>query len=100
MVTEAEVRDALKVVEDPDLGRDIVSLGFVKRVSVQDGRVVVHVELTTPACPVKEDLKRQAHEAVARLPGVREVEVEMSAAVRGTTRLPAAGALAPEVKNL
>jgi len=45
---------ALKVVIDPDLRRDIVSLGFVKDVAIDQGRVSFTVELTTPACPVKD----------------------------------------------
>jgi ATP-binding protein involved in chromosome partitioning len=100
MATEAQVRDALRAVEDPDLRQDIVSLGFVKRVAVEDGRVAVRIELTTPACPVKEDLKRQAEAAISRLPGVSRVEVEMTAVVRGTSREGAAGSLAPGVKNI
>ena len=100
MVTEAQVRDALRVVKDPDLHQDIVSLGFVKRVSVVGGRVGLTVELTTPACPVKEDLKRQAHDAVARLPGVTQVDVEMTAVVRGANRPPTTGGLVPHVKNI
>jgi ATP-binding protein involved in chromosome partitioning len=98
-VTESQVRQALKVVMDPDLGLDIVSLGFVKKVAIDGGRVTVGVELTTPACPVKEDLKKQAHAAVSRLPGVSAVDVEMSAVVRGSGRLPTTADLAPNVKN-
>jgi ATP-binding protein involved in chromosome partitioning len=99
-VTEAQVRGALKVVQDPDLHQDIVSLGFVKDVSIRDGDVAFKIELTTPACPVKDDLKRQAHAAVARLPGVKKVDVEMTAHVRGSGRLPVVGDLVPNVKNL
>jgi ATP-binding protein involved in chromosome partitioning len=100
MVTETQVRDALKVVQDPDLHQDIVSLGFVKKVAVTDGHVGVTIELTTPACPVKEDLKRQASAAISRLPGVRAVDVEMTAVVRGGNRPAPPGGLVPQVKNL
>jgi ATP-binding protein involved in chromosome partitioning len=100
VTTEAQVRDALRAVEDPDLRQDIVSLGFVKRVGVEGDRVSVRIELTTPACPVKEDLKRQAEAAIRRLPGVAHVEVEMTAVVRGTDRHGAAGNLAAGVKNI
>jgi len=47
------VLDALRVVNDPDLRRDIVSLGFIKDLSIKDGHVSFAIELTTPACPVK-----------------------------------------------
>ena len=85
-VTEARVLDALRVVEDPDLHRDIVTLGFVKDIKICDGNVAFKVELTTPACPVKDLLKMQAHDAVAALPGVTQVAVEMTAQVRGQKR--------------
>ena len=98
-VTEAQVRDALRVVMDPDLAQDIVSLGFVKAVAIDGGAVSVRIELTTPACPVKEQLKAQAEAAIARLPGVTKVTAEMTAVVRGSGRLPVVGDLAPGVKN-
>jgi len=80
--TEAQVLDSLRAVEDPDLHRDIVALGFVKRLSIDGGRVSFDVELTTPACPVKNLMRDQAHRAVAALPGVTEVAVNMTAQVR------------------
>ncbi len=98
-VTEAEVRRALSSVMDPDLGIDIVSLGFLKHVGIEGGRVSLRIELTTPACPVKEQLKGQAEAAVGRLPGVTSVAAEMTAVVKGSGRLPMAGDLAPQVKN-
>ena len=82
-VTAEAVLEALKVVQDPDLNRDIVALNFVKDVVIDGGTVSFKVELTTPACPVKDELKRQAHEAVAALDGVDTVNVEMTAQVRG-----------------
>jgi len=100
-VTEEAVRNALTVVMDPDLGRNIVDLGFVKNVQIDGATVAFQVELTTPACPVKEDLKRQAHEAVAALAGVETVNVEMTANVRGGAAQAAPGSKAPSgVKNI
>lgn len=81
--TEAVVRSALEVVNDPDLHKDIVTLGFVRNVVIEGGEVSFDVNLTTPACPAKEDLKRQAQEAVAALKGVRAVAVNMTATTRG-----------------
>ena len=48
------ILEAFKVIQDPDLGRDIVSLGFVKEVKLCAGVAAVTIELTTPACPVKD----------------------------------------------
>ena len=76
------VLDALKVVRDPDLNRDIVSLGFIKDLKVDGGRVAFTIELTTPACPVKDQMRDQARAAVLQVPGVSGVDVQMSARVR------------------
>ncbi|MBM3772901.1 MAG: Mrp/NBP35 family ATP-binding protein [Acidimicrobiia bacterium] len=81
-VTEPAVLDALSSVRDPDLHKDVVSLGFVKHLTIDGGRVAFTIELTTPACPVKDQMRDQARAAVARLPGVTTVDVTMSARVR------------------
>src|SRR4051794_37488654 len=78
----AAVLDALKAVKDPDLNRDIVSLGFIKNLSIDGGDVAFTIELTTPACPVKDQMRDQARTAVLRIPGVANVSVRMSARVR------------------
>ena len=57
------------VVRDPDLNRDIVSLGFIKDLKVDGGRVAFTIELTTPACPVKDQMRDQARAAVMQLAG-------------------------------
>ncbi len=88
-ITEDQVRDALRVVIDPDLRRDIVSLGFVKSIVIDGGRVEATIELTTPACPVKDKLKREAIAAIEGVPGVSEAAVTMTAQVRrGPTGAP------------
>jgi len=78
-VTQAQVLDALRRIEDPDLRQDIVSLGFITKNEVSDGAVSVTINLTTPACPVKEQMKGQAESLLRALPGVRSVAVEMTA---------------------
>jgi len=81
-VDQAAVLEALKAVRDPDLNRDIVSLGFIKDLRVDGGRVAFTIELTTPACPVKDQMRDQARAAVSQLAGVSGVDVQMSAKVR------------------
>ena len=66
MATEADVLKALESVRDPDLHRDIVALGFVQRVTIKDGVVSFAIELTTPACPVRDQLRAEAARAVGR----------------------------------
>ena len=99
-VTTEQVLNALRSVQDPDLKRDIVSLGFVKGLTVDGGRVAFTIELTTPACPVRDLLKEQAREAVAALPGVTEVQVALTAQVRSALPAQPGGLLPPTVKHV
>jgi ATP-binding protein involved in chromosome partitioning len=94
------VLQALRVVVDPDIRRDIVSLGFVKDLSIDNGRVAFTIELTTPACPVKEQLRSQAVGAVQALPGVTQVDVQMTAKVRSASAPETGKPPLPGVKNV
>jgi ATP-binding protein involved in chromosome partitioning len=100
MVTENAVLDALRIVKDPDLHQDIVSLGFIKNLHIENDRVSFTVELTTPACPVKDQMREQAHAVVAALPGVKTVNVDMSASVRAVAAPEAGRAAVEGVKNV
>jgi len=91
---------ALTVVVDPDLRRDIVSLNFVKDVVVDGGRVAFTIELTTPACPVKDQMRDQAVAAVRALPGVTTVDVQLSAKVRSVSAPETGRPPLPGVKNV
>lgn len=83
MSRESDVLDSMRHIMDPDLGRDIVSLGFIKNLVITEaGRVSFTVELTTPACPVKEHFRTSCIQSVSRLPWVTGVDVTMSAAAR------------------
>jgi ATP-binding protein involved in chromosome partitioning len=80
-VTEEQVLSALRAVQDPDLHKDIVTLGFVKDVRIEGDEVDFTIELTTPACPVKDDLKAQAENVVSGLAGVTAARAKMTANV-------------------
>jgi ATP-binding protein involved in chromosome partitioning len=80
-VTKDQVLSALRAVQDPDLHKDIVSLGFVKEVQIDGGEVSFTVELTTPACPVKDEMKAEAEARVRALPGVTAARAKMTANV-------------------
>lgn len=80
--TSDQVREALRQVQDPDLHQDIVSLGFVTRCEVEGGVADVVINLTTPACPVKDQLKSQAEAVILAVPGITEAKVEMTAVVK------------------
>ena len=100
LVSEAAVLDALRVVRDPDLHRDIVALKFIKNLRVEGGHVAFTIELTTPACPVKDQMRDQARAAVLQLPGVTAVDIEMTAQVRSTVSADGGKAPVPGVKNI
>jgi metal-sulfur cluster biosynthetic enzyme len=66
ITAQEEVLNALRNIIDPDFGQDIVTCGFIKKLAVDSatGKVALTIELTTPACPVKEVFKNQANEYV------------------------------------
>ena len=80
-ITEQGVLDALRRIEDPDLRKDIVTLGFIKDLRIAGGDVSFRIVLTTPACPVKEQMESLARQYVGELPGVSSVNVTMDAEV-------------------
>ena len=83
MSKENEVLDSMRGIIDPDLGRDIVALGFIKNLEISDdGKVSFDVELTTPACPIKEQFKQACETAVSGISWVESVSVTMSAQAR------------------
>ncbi len=98
-ITEQMVLKALGRILDPDLQKDIVSLGFVKDIKICDGNVAFTIELTTPACPVKEKMKEEAYRYVKELPGVETINVQMTAQVR-PSRGEMKQQLIPTVKNV
>ncbi|MDE2125088.1 MAG: Mrp/NBP35 family ATP-binding protein [Armatimonadetes bacterium] len=97
-VTEEAVKSALRGVVDPDLQRDIITLGFLKETRICGGAVAVTIELTTPACPVRDQMKQQAHDLIAALEGVEAVTIEMTARVR--ERPPDVADLMPGVRTV
>jgi len=73
----AAVLEALREVIDPELGLNVVELGLVYGVQADDGRVRVQLTMTTPACPLGEQIVRDARERILACEGVGEVEVEL-----------------------
>lgn len=80
-VTEADVLQALSQVQDPELGRDLVSLKMVKDIKIDGTNVSLTVELTTPACPLRQQIQNDVERAVLALEGVDSVDVTMGARV-------------------
>ena len=80
-LTQEQVLDALRTVMEPELHRDIVSLNMVKDLAVDDGRVRLTINLTTPACPLKDVIEKDVRAALGRLPAFQDVTVKWDATV-------------------
>lgn len=100
MPSSAQILEVLSTIKDPDLGRDVVSLGMIKDLAVTDaGRVTFTFELTTPACPVRDRFHALAHDLVSAMPGVSAVDVHMTANVRAAFQGSPRGNAIPGVKH-
>jgi ATP-binding protein involved in chromosome partitioning len=99
-LTEESILEALRRVQDPELHRDIVSLGMVKNLAVDHGQVKFTVELTTPACPLRETIEHDCKQALAQVPGISGLEISFGAQVRGSKAGAGQTDLLPTVKNV
>ena len=101
-VTPAAILDALRPIIDPDFGKSIVDLGFIKNLKISGGDVSLAIELTTPACPVKAEFEKSARERVLAVSGVEKVTVEMTSQTRGRSATPKGPGpdVLPGVKNV
>lgn len=93
------VMNALRQVKDPEIHQDLVSLGMVRDVTVDNGVVALKVVLTTPACPLKAQVEQEVTQALMAVPGVKEVRLTMDAEVRSGNPM-AKGARLEKVKNI
>jgi len=99
-VTEEAILAALSNVQEPELHRDLVSLNMIRDIKIDGDAVGFTIVLTTPACPLKGSIEKQARETVKSIPGIRTVSVKMDASVpndsriRGVLDLPIRNALA------
>jgi len=100
MVSSQDVVDALRQVMDPELHRDVVSLGMIEDVRVDGDRVKFTLNLTTPACPMRAEMEQSVRNAAASVKGVKHVEMKVAAHVAVTrTSNDESGAL-KGVKNI
>lgn len=99
MLTETQVYDALRQVRDPELGRDIVTLEMVKQVTIEPDRIALSIDLTTPACPLKDDIERDVRSVLAGVGAPSDIAITWGAQVR--RNVAGGGAqLVPGVKNI
>ena len=98
MITNEQVLDALRTVQDPELGGDLVSLGMIRDLRIEEDKVQFTVVLTTPACPLGMEFQERCEEAVRQLSGVRDVAITMTADM-GSPLASEQENLVPTVKN-
>jgi ATP-binding protein involved in chromosome partitioning len=95
--TKEQVLEALGGVQDPELHRDLVTLGMIADLAVCGGGVSLTINLTTPACPLSARIEQEARAAVEKIPGVEKVAIKMSAMTRRSIDT---GDLLPEVSHV
>ncbi|HYG77970.1 MAG TPA: Mrp/NBP35 family ATP-binding protein [Planctomycetota bacterium] len=102
-ITSERVLQALEGVKDPDLGSSIVAMGMIKDLKIDGTKLTFTCELTTPACPVKEQIEKDIRAKIAEnLPEVSELNLTMTGKVRGAN-IPTnddAEVLIPQIKNV
>lgn len=86
-ITKEQVLQALSRVQEPELHRDLVSLNMIRDLEVDGDRVSFTIMLTTPACPLRSQIEREAKQAVAALPGVKDVQVKVASDVPNDGRM-------------
>lgn len=80
--TIEEIRKALSQVQEPELRQDLVSLNMVKNIHFENGVISTTIELTTPACPLKDEIKKDIEKVLMKLPGVQGTQIEFTARVQ------------------
>jgi metal-sulfur cluster biosynthetic enzyme len=77
MLAEQQVYDVLRTIDDPELGLSLVDLGLIYGIDVQGGTIHIHMTMTTEGCPMHDAIVPAVEAAVAALPSVERVEVEL-----------------------
>jgi ATP-binding protein involved in chromosome partitioning len=98
MVTVDQVLTSLRTVVDPELHKDIVSMGMIKDLAIAEGKVSFNLELTTPACPFNSEIEQDVRTAISNI-GVENLDLKVTARVM-EGRAISMDELIPEVKNI
>ncbi len=100
MLNEQAVLDALKNVQEPELGKDLVTLNMIKDIEIEGDKLTFTVQLTTPACPLKDEIDKRCREGLAGVEGLNQIEIKWGSSVaRGATN-PQMEEMAPGIKNV
>ena len=88
MTTKNEVLKALSKVNDPEIGKDLVTLGMISDIEIKNGEVEFKITLTTPACPLKKEIQEEATKAVMEIQDVEKVDIKWGSQVRTSLSIP------------
>ena len=100
MIQKDDILAALSRVQEPELHKDLVTLNMIRDLTVDGGTVGFTLMLTTPACPLRDQMKLEAEQAVFKVPGVQQVDIKLSAEVNRNSRLSENKALPEGLKNI
>jgi ATP-binding protein involved in chromosome partitioning len=95
---QAQIMQQLATVDEPELHRDLVTLNMIQDLKIEKKKASFRLVLTTPACPLKDQILREAREAVLRVPGIDDVQIEVDSSVPSDRRV--SGRLNLNVRNL
>src|ERR1700745_886075 len=98
-MTAEKILEALKTVQEPDLGKDLVTLNMVKDITIEGNYVSFTVVLTTPACPLKDLIKNDCVKAIRNLVN-KDAVVNVKFISHTTTKRSDPGSVLPKVKNI
>src|SRR5579862_931833 len=99
-IAEEQILNALRTVIDPDFRKDLVTLGMIKDLKVEGNDATFTVELTTPACPLRDKIESDCYAAVGKIAGIGKIIINMSARVRPQQPRGVEQLALPEVKNV
>ncbi|MDH4228827.1 MAG: Mrp/NBP35 family ATP-binding protein [Nitrospirota bacterium] len=100
MLTEQIVLDALSKVQEPELGKDIVTLNMVKDIQINGDKLAFTIQLTTPACPLKSEIEKRCRVALESVPGLSHIEVRWGSQVARAAMNQQMDQMAPGIKNV
>src|SRR5512147_3171414 len=95
---QSQIMSQLATVNEPELNRDLVTLNMIRDLKIDDGKVAFTLVLTTPACPLKDQILSEATAAVMRVEGIKDVQIDVDSSVPADRRV--SGRLNLDVGNL
>jgi ATP-binding protein involved in chromosome partitioning len=95
---QAQIMSQLATVNEPELHKDLVTLNMIRDLKIEKDKAIFTIVLTTPACPLKDQIVREATEAVLRVDGIRDVQIDLDSSVPSDRRV--SGRLNLNVGNL